>query len=844
MGLVRLTSIHHKHRFLTAPMGVACPTTLSDQHRVVLVDHPLLAMRLHQAGIVGVALVDDPAVLPPLQDWLRGRTVILGSPTQAGLAALRRGLGDLGAQARGVVMGVPAHRLAAALRQIEDVVAVAPATPPPASTPAPSLSSVLRDLHAYAAGSISSSAGVAALRAIGLDHPDALRAYRPGYLPSGYRDLLPAGTSTWDRLPDAGLILPAYDEAEVLVDLCAVPDGGGPVVTSLHPAPRGLLAPVLATACDKVVIVDDPAAIGRPWSSTAPSLLLRGVADAQANAARLAAGGVRVVEVRVQRDAEAIATALRAAGITVAAPAIPTVVDSPADDATASGPPAPTLTLVRHDAHAEQATFRWGALTLTVQVPWGTSTTLEVVVEAGGLRHRDRLDLAQDPQRQRFAQVAAIRLRVPVPDLVAALTPLLPAVQTLARPAPAAVAPRTTTEAMTEAERAEALALLRDEHLLERLTADLDVLGWAGDPDAKALTLLAAVSRLSPDPVWIALTATDPAERFPGLAALAAITPPEHLLHASRLTDHALVNTDPDALRHKLLLIDDARAISTPVATALKVLRAQGGLTGTTVERDALGQMRTRFVLAPGPVAVVTAAAGDLPSALRHHLVEVPVDESPGQESRRLAHRLHRLAAPVAGMNAQVITRWHNAQRLLRTMPVSIPTALSGSLPPALLRRREAQEAVVGLIAAGALLHQHQRTQVEGAVVATAADVDQAVRLLGTLSLIATSPVQGLGPMAHLLAQAMAAAGQDAYTMADLAALLPDRCRWSLRQALDALVAVEVLSVERRGRGRGGMKHYHLATMPVAPGKGAILADWRHFGGSSTAISSPEVACG
>jgi hypothetical protein len=723
------------------------------------------------------------------------------------------------------------------------------------SPPAAALALVLRDLHAYAEGRVDTPAGAEALRSHGFAHPDARRAYRPGFLPAGYRSLLPpAMRCAFARLPGNSVLLPAWDEAGAVVDVAAVRLSDGYLVPTLGAAPRGLLAPVLATAFDKLVVTDAVARIRDGWSSAAPTLLLRGVADAQANAARLAAGGVRVVEVRVRRHAAAMVAALRAAGIEVreastvdpapvvvagsevAAEPTPVTAVTPIDlnDVTTSTDlsAAPTLTLVRHDAHAEQATFRWGALTLIVQVPWGTSTTLDVVVEAGGQRHRDRLDLAQDPQRQRFAQVAAIRLRVPVPDLVAALAPLLPAVQALARPVPAVAAPRTAADAMTEADRAEALALLRDEHLLERLTADLDTVGWTGDADAKALTLLSAISRLSPDPVWIALTATDPAERFPGLAVLAAITPPEHLLHASRLTDHALVNTDPDALRHKLLLIDDAQAITAPVATALKVLRAQGGLTGTTVERDHLGQMRTRFVLAPGPVAVVTAAAGDLPPALRHHLVEVPMEEGPAQEERRRAEHRQRLASTPSRV-AGVVERLRNLQRLLEPLPVLIPDRVERPAVPRVLA-----DAHLGLIAASALLHQHQRPQVDGAVAASTADVTCATRLVAALTRSTTPVTNGLGRTARLLLDAMTTAGQPDYTMADLAALLRGWCRWSLRHALDALVRVELVTVERRGR--GGTHHYRRVASAGSPN----LAGWRELGGSPPASLCPEVACG
>jgi hypothetical protein len=700
------------------------------------------------------------------------------------------------------------------------------------------LGRALADLAAYAAGRLETAEGMTALRALDLADADLLRAYRFGFLPAGYRDLLPAEVRPAFRTIKGNVVvLFAVDERGAVVDLLAAKPTTNHVVPSLFDAPRGLLGATLATACEKLTVVDSVRRLGRNWSSIAPPLLLRGPADAQVNAARLAAGGVRSIVVRAHRNAEDIATPLRSAGIAV------TIEPEDAPRRAPAPPPStPTLDLVAHDAHAETATFTYAGMTLAVQVPWGASTSLEVTTSVGDQRHRNRFDLAVEAQRQRFAQVASLRIKQPIPAIVAALTLALPAVQALARSATAAATVATAATVsevagMTAAERDAALALLRDEHLLDRCIADLDALGWVGEADSKALLLLSSISRMTADPVWSALTATAAAERFPGLAALAAITPPEHLIHASRLTDNALAHTEPDALRNKLLILDDAHAVTSTVATALKVLRTQGRITGTTVERDVIQRgMRTRFHAAHGPIAVITASVGDLPDALRHQFLDVPLDESPAQIAARYRARQQRLAAPVTG-DAAIITRLQQAQRLLQALPVVMPDLATLDLPQPVIANRLLQDAVFGLIAASAILHQYQRPGVEGSVAATGRDVILATRLVG---LLAAHTASGMGHPARRLLAAITATDRATFTMADLTDLMPGACRWTIRCALDDLLALNYLASSSR-RGRGTVRTFErVGNLDSTP----RLASLAPVGFSEQAIVTTKVSNG
>ena len=54
---------------------------------------------------------------------------------------------------------------------------------------------------------------------------------------------------------------------------------------------------------------------------------------------------------------------------------------------------------------------------------------------------------------------------------------------------------------MSDAERQEALALLRSPELMDRIARDLDTLGYVGEESNKKLGYLIAVSRKLPEPL-------------------------------------------------------------------------------------------------------------------------------------------------------------------------------------------------------------------------------------------------------------------------------------------------------------------------------------------------------
>lgn len=767
VGVIRLTPAQHHHRFITHPAGIACAADIVNAPRIILADTPLMGLRLANYGVTGVAIVEDPVVLPDLVEWLRGRELIIAGFRTAHRAAMRAALGPLGALATEIVLLPEIERSPLASKHVLGFGVV----PQP---PAPLSQHLLRDLHRYARTRIAAGDGAAALRALHLTDARFIDTYAIGYLPAEFHRALSSDQQrvVKGRITGPAVIVPALDADGSVIDLLTVSVADGTVTPSVHDVPCGLIGARVATAYNHVIIVDSLTdAADLAAEEQRHVLVLRGPGDAQANASRLYANGVRRVDVRCERHRDGVTTMLRDAGMEMSATAneTPAVLSFPVSAspmpitgmaASTSSAPAPSVTpsahtppialsplvLVAHDERTEQATFRADDLTYVAEVPWDERTRMAVRISRAGMTHADRLDVAEDAQRQRYASSAALRTGATIATIAGHLAQLHLAMRALTTRTATTPTRAVTSSSvvMSDAERDAACTFARNPRLFEHLITDLSTLGWIGEDSTKRLTVLAALSRGTDEPLWMSFTTSVPGERSLGLEVIAAITPPEQKIHVSRLTDNTFFYADATALQHKLLILDDATTISSGVATALRVLRSRGALSAPRVERDPVrGDMRTTFVDIHGPLAVLTTSCGSLDASLSSQVMEVAADESPEHVAQVLAQRRRRVMTSASDDHDQILRRWHHLQRMLIPRPVIIPYADRitgfGTSP----RARRDHDALLTLIASHALLHQHQRPQLAGSVVATVDDFTVAAALLHDRLAIDQA---GLGP--------------------------------------------------------------------------------------------------
>lgn len=338
----------------------------------------------------------------------------------------------------------------------------------------------------------------------------------------------------------------------------------------------------------------------------------------------------------------------------------------------------------------------------------------------------DRCDLFSFRARRGLAQLVADRFGRSVDDVLGHLAVVLDASERAQQeiPAPAIV--------LSPGRRAAAEKLLSRPDLLDRAADDMDRLGFVGEEPIKRLAYLVATSRLVPRPLSALLLAPSGTGKSSILDAILALMPSEHVVSVARLTAQSLFYMGPDALRHRLVVVDEWEG-QADADHAIRVLQTRGELTLTTTIKG-----KAESLTVWGPVAVMSGTVRvDLDTQNTSRCLELPLDDSPDQ-TRRVQQAQARAWAG-DGQHDVDVTLWQDAQRLLDALPVVIPYAQKLRFPARTTADRRASAKLMGLVGAHALLLQHQRDRDGlGRVVATIEDYATVHRLILPLT------VQGL----------------------------------------------------------------------------------------------------
>jgi DNA primase catalytic core len=332
----------------------------------------------------------------------------------------------------------------------------------------------------------------------------------------------------------------------------------------------------------------------------------------------------------------------------------------------------------------------------------------------GGALHVDTLDLYQAKQRQVFAKLAAMELRVEEHIIQRDLGRLLLKLeQVIEDRAKAAESPVAAPAAMTAAQTQEALAFLRDQNLTEQIMADVERVGLVGEPHNALVAYLACISRKLGSPLAVLIQSTSAAGKSLLMDTVLALVPAEDRVHYSAMTGQSLFYLGETDLKHRILAIAEEEGVR-QAAYALKVLQSQGELTIASTGKDpATGMLVTQQYRVEGPVMLfLTTTAIDVDEELVNRCLVLTINESREQTRRILARQRsgRTLAGLVATGDAESIRQRHqNAQRLLRPLAVVNPYAEDLTFLDDRTRMRRDHAKYLTLIEAITLLRQHQR---------------------------------------------------------------------------------------------------------------------------------------
>jgi DNA primase catalytic core len=334
--------------------------------------------------------------------------------------------------------------------------------------------------------------------------------------------------------------------------------------------------------------------------------------------------------------------------------------------------------------------------------------------ERGELWHQDNIDLYSAQRRRSFIKQAATELELEQDTIKTDLGKLLRALEERHEQlVHEAMAPKRVEVRLSEQEQQDALALLKDPRLAERIARDLEECGLVGERASKLLAYLVCVSRLLQKPLGMLVQSSSAAGKSTLAEAVLAFMPPESVQKFSALTAQALYYLGEGDLAHKILFIAEDQG-SQRATYSLKLLLSEGKLSIAAPGKDPVtGKLVTNEYCSEGPTAMLMpSTSAQIDEELQNRCIVTSVDES--REQTRAIHRQQRHSHSLEGLwareGSEHLKRLHqNAQRLLEPVEVVNPYERHLTFLDDRTRTRRDHLKYLTLIDAIALLHQYQR---------------------------------------------------------------------------------------------------------------------------------------
>lgn len=265
---------------------------------------------------------------------------------------------------------------------------------------------------------------------------------------------------------------------------------------------------------------------------------------------------------------------------------------------------------------------------------------------------------------------------------------------------------------LSDEERELGLTLLRDRHLMERITGDLSALGYVGEELNKQLLYLCASSRKLDDPISILILSQSASGKSFLVDMVKRLMPPEDVVAVTSLSDQALNYIGN--LMHKFLILGEAVHGETVEYQIREMLSGKELSRLVTVKDTQSGKMHSEVKKTPVIVSsVMSSTSSSINPENASRCFVINTDESEEQtrriqESQRLKYSLSVLKKG-KGEKEKIIKTHHAAQRLLEKRNIVNEFAQFLQFPVQLMRTRRDHERFIDLIACVCFLRQYQK---------------------------------------------------------------------------------------------------------------------------------------
>lgn len=338
------------------------------------------------------------------------------------------------------------------------------------------------------------------------------------------------------------------------------------------------------------------------------------------------------------------------------------------------------------------------------------------VTSADGKRFIDRTDLYVARNRRNYANMCANTLKLQSALIESHLSEVIEGIESLQQNQNNEKEKKVSgPETMSASEKELALKFLKTPALMKAIKKDLDHCGYIGEDAAKMIAYLSATSRITDNPISMTIRASSATGKSHLMEKVSQLMPPEDVSFYSRISSQSLYYMEKDALKNRLLIIDEKAGANDQSDYALRTLISRKSLSlAVVVHNTETGDSKTQTIEIEGPCVVwdSTTQQNVNPENLSR-VFEIWLGSDSRKQTKRI-HEMQRYRYKEEGwreeQNASEIIQTHqNAQRLLKPLRVKIPFVDQIKFPDHWTRTRRDNERFLSLISSIALLHQYQR---------------------------------------------------------------------------------------------------------------------------------------
>ena len=293
-----------------------------------------------------------------------------------------------------------------------------------------------------------------------------------------------------------------------------------------------------------------------------------------------------------------------------------------------------------------------------------------------GRFHIDTVDFYLSRSRRTFISEAARLFRDTADVIEGDVNRLITQLETYAKEREGKGAQSQVT-LVSDTDKAEALKLGRHLDLVGEILRDLERFGLVGELTNKTIGYVAMTSRKMDDPLSLLILSGSGAGKSLLQDTLLKLCPDEDLVKLTSLTGEALFYMGQDALKHKVLALEEHAGAQEADYAIRNLISAKKLVKEATIKDPMTGRLTTMRNVVDGPCAVFkTTTQPEMDAETKSRFIITSIDESPEQtrailQAQRHNHTLDGIRRKK--QREQVVQRHHAFQRLLKPVAVVNP---------------------------------------------------------------------------------------------------------------------------------------------------------------------------